>query len=247
MIFTRDVLFTVTIGSNCFPLSGHLEGDAMAEATITLDQSVLLLELFRKSEADHNRVQALIVGGYLSGLLRVEKLPDPQQFRHFLQDQSSLQSLASETSQMLGSRLGISDVIPVPVYIRVGATVKKLVEQGGYHEVDPEIRDWSKPIVHYGPQVFYLVCFQEVVSSAYVKKKAEGSTGFQLALLPDLLAVGAHDCCKNFAPVICLDSLRSQEGEVCASCIEIRERRRCLRLCSSENWPAQSYFLFAAT
>lgn len=144
----------------------------------TLDQAKKVLELIAQKKVPSDRLQRLLEGGFLADLLEANSDLKRDEFRQFL----NLGNLYPDLTKL-------TDIV-----IPDDATIATLKAACGCKESDyakKYLTDEHFKVTVHGPRNLFLAHFKKNVTSEQVKAVVE-EMGYKVALVEDLLCVGAH-------------------------------------------------------
>lgn len=150
--------------------------------------------------------------------------------------------------------LGLPKLTPDPDITPLGeltvvdaATTEEMVRAGEYNYANENITTANFPITRRGPRELYLVHFKKDMGSEQVEAAVAAMGDKELALVEDLLAVGAHPKHKELQrefPIICLGSSAVLNGRrYVPSLYGWVDERRLDLICYDAEWLGGCRFL----
>lgn len=210
--------------------------------TATLAQGLKVLELIKQKEVSAAHLQRLLAEGFLADLLEAVS-------------KDGFTGLHRDTVR---EALDLSIFTPDPVITELGElvvsdklTIKEMIQAGEYdgnkHNTDLVCQHFS--ITRRGPRNLYLVHFKKDMDSKRVERSVAAMADKELALVEDLLAVGAHPKHKELRrefPIICLGSSAKLGGHRYVPCLSRSSTMRLLELIYyGYGWHDEYRFLLA--
>ena len=208
------------------------KGLAMSNAT--LPQATKVLELIAQKKVPSDRLQRLLEGGFLADLLEADSGLKRDEFRQFLK----LGNLYPDLTELPGI------IIPDNTTIE---TLKTACECNQSDYASQYLTSEHFKVAVRGSRNLFLAHFNRKVTSEHVKAVAE-EMGYKVALVEDLLCVGAHpehrELQRQF-PIRALGSSSVVRGDRRVPSLDrwYDERYLYLTLCGGE-WDDCCRFLF---
>lgn len=172
----------------------------------TYRQAQHVLKIVGQQELSGKQLQGLLVSGLFTDILEA----------------AATDGFATLHRDTVRVALGLPKLTPDPDIIELGeltvgekATTEEMVRAGEYNYASENITTANFPITRHGPRKLYLVHYKKDMDTKEVEAAVAAMGDKELALVEDLLAVGAHPKHKELQrefPIICLGSSAVLDG-----------------------------------